>query len=48
VEWPEKAEGLLPRPDIKIRLSVAGEGRTAHIEALSPNGRKEMQAWKEF
>jgi tRNA threonylcarbamoyladenosine biosynthesis protein TsaE len=48
VEWPEKAEGLLPRPDIEIRLSVAGEGRTACIEALSPNGRKEMQAWKEF
>lgn len=48
VEWPEKAEGLLPRPDIEIRLSVTGEGRTACIEALSPEGRKEMQAWKEF
>lgn len=45
VEWPEKAEGLLPRPDVEIRLSLAGEGRTAHIEALSPDGRKEMQAW---
>ena len=48
VEWPEKAEGLLPRPDIEIRLIVAGEGRTAHLKALSPDGRKEMQAWKEF
>lgn len=46
VEWPEKAAGLLPKPDINIRLSVAGEGRTARIEALSPNGRKEMLTWQ--
>lgn len=48
VEWPEKAGGLLPKPDMEIRLRVAGEGRTAHIDALSPDGRKEMQAWKAF
>lgn len=46
VEWPEKAEGLLPRPDLEIQLRVAGEGRTARIEALSPTGRKEMQTWQ--
>jgi tRNA threonylcarbamoyladenosine biosynthesis protein TsaE len=45
VEWPEKAAGLLPKPDIEIHLRVAGEGRTARIEALSPAGRKEMQTW---
>jgi len=48
VEWPEKARGLLPKPDMEIRLDVAGEGRTARIEALSAQGRKEMQAWQEF
>jgi len=48
VEWPEKAQGLLPKPDMEIRLEVAGEGRTAHIEALSAQGRKEMQAWQGY
>ena len=48
VEWPEKAQGLLPRPDLEIRLEVAGEGRTACLEALSAQGRKEMQTWQEF
>jgi len=47
VEWPEKAAGLLPKPDLEIRLEVAGEGRTARIEALSAKGRKEMQIWLE-
>jgi tRNA threonylcarbamoyladenosine biosynthesis protein TsaE len=46
VEWPEKAEGLLPKPDLVIRLDMAGEGRTARIEALSAKGRKEMQSWQ--
>jgi tRNA threonylcarbamoyladenosine biosynthesis protein TsaE len=45
VEWPEKAAGLLPRPDLEIRLRMAGEGRTAQLRALSPAGRKEMHAW---
>jgi tRNA threonylcarbamoyladenosine biosynthesis protein TsaE len=48
VEWPEKARGLLPKPDLEIRLEVAGEGRTARLEALSAQGRKEMQTWQEF
>ncbi len=48
VEWPEKADTLLPRPDLEIRLEMAGEGRTARIRALSAQGRKEMQAWQEF
>jgi len=46
VEWPEKAHGLLPKPDLEISLEVAGEGRTAHVEALSTQGRKEMRAWR--
>lgn len=47
VEWPEKAGALMPRPDMEIRLEMAGEGRTARIRALSAQGRKEMQAWQE-
>ncbi|KAB2313913.1 tRNA (adenosine(37)-N6)-threonylcarbamoyltransferase complex ATPase subunit type 1 TsaE [Betaproteobacteria bacterium SCN2] len=48
VEWPEKARGLLPRPDLEIFLEMAGEGRTARIEALSAQGRKELHAWQGF
>jgi tRNA threonylcarbamoyladenosine biosynthesis protein TsaE len=46
VEWPEKAQGLLPKPDLEIHLEVAGEGRVAHIAALSTKGRKEIHAWQ--
>ena len=38
VEWPERAEGLLPPPDLEIRLEIAGEGRRALIRACSPAG----------
>jgi tRNA threonylcarbamoyladenosine biosynthesis protein TsaE len=47
VEWPEKAKGLLPKPDLEILIELAGEGRTARIEGLSTQARKEMQAWPE-
>ncbi|WP_018953098.1 tRNA (adenosine(37)-N6)-threonylcarbamoyltransferase complex ATPase subunit type 1 TsaE [Thioalkalivibrio sulfidiphilus] len=39
VEWPERGEGVLKTPDLAIRLTVAGEGREARIEALSETGR---------
>lgn len=48
VEWPEKARGLLPRPDLEIRLEMAGAGRKASIEALSAKAREEMQTWQDF
>lgn len=39
VEWPERGEGILARPDLNIQLTVAGEGRKAVLEALSDAGR---------
>ncbi|MFM9967540.1 MAG: tRNA (adenosine(37)-N6)-threonylcarbamoyltransferase complex ATPase subunit type 1 TsaE [Burkholderiales bacterium] len=39
VEWPEKAEGLLPPPDIEISLSVIDQGRIATIVAQSESGK---------
>ena len=39
VEWPEKAGGLLPPPDLRVRLEFAGEARRAVLEAVSPAGR---------
>ncbi|HEX6691745.1 MAG TPA: tRNA (adenosine(37)-N6)-threonylcarbamoyltransferase complex ATPase subunit type 1 TsaE [Burkholderiales bacterium] len=38
VEWPERAEGLLPPPDLEVRLEVAGEGRRALIRACTSSG----------
>ena len=38
VEWPEKGENVLPRPDIEIALSVQGLGREVELRALSDKG----------
>ena len=39
-EWPEKAEGMLPAPDLRIDLALAhGETRRAGFAALSERGR---------
>lgn len=47
VEWPERAPGLLPAPDLDIELSIpAGEGaaaqlaRTARLDTGSPTGQR--------
>lgn len=47
VEWPERAPGLLPAPDLVIELSIPpGEGaaaalsRTARLAAISPAGQR--------
>ncbi len=38
VEWPEKAESVLPPPDINVLLTVAGQGRDVELQALSDKG----------
>lgn len=38
VEWPEKAETVLPLPDIKILLSIFGHGRDITLQALTDQG----------
>lgn len=40
VEWPERAEGALPQPDIKVLLSISGNGRDVELQALSDQGRQ--------
>jgi tRNA threonylcarbamoyladenosine biosynthesis protein TsaE len=39
VEWPEKAGGKLPAPDVTIELAVAGNGRRTTISAETEAGR---------
>jgi tRNA threonylcarbamoyladenosine biosynthesis protein TsaE len=38
VEWPEKASGFLPPPDLCCRLQHAGAGRRIELAARSPLG----------
>ncbi len=38
IEWPERGQGLLPEPDIEIRLECEGEGRIAIMRACSSQG----------
>ncbi len=38
IEWPERAAGALPDPDLQVRLEIAGTGRRASVEAGSPRG----------
>lgn len=42
VEWPQRGEGWLPPPDLRIHLTLADEGREARIEAGSDRGRRAL------
>jgi tRNA threonylcarbamoyladenosine biosynthesis protein TsaE len=44
VEWPDRAEGLEQRSDIRIELSLDGAGRLAVIEALSERAAAALRA----
>lgn len=46
IEWPEKAEGLLPQPDLIINMTYEGDGRIAHIEAHTQKGALWTQSIK--
>lgn len=41
VEWPERAEGLLPVADLDVALSTSGDGREASLRAGTALG----EAW---
>jgi tRNA threonylcarbamoyladenosine biosynthesis protein TsaE len=38
IEWPEKAESVLPPPDISIFLSISGHGRDVELQGFSDQG----------
>jgi tRNA threonylcarbamoyladenosine biosynthesis protein TsaE len=40
VEWPEKAESVLPQPDIEVFLNISGHGRDVKLQALSDKGNQ--------
>jgi len=40
IEWPERAEGMLPPADVEIALELHGEGRNAALTSNSLAGQK--------
>ena len=41
IEWPEKAQAVLPSPDIRVFLSISPEqGRDVELQALSDQGSR--------
>lgn len=43
VEWPERARGALPTPDLEVTLSVEDRGRRCLLEARTPLGAACLQ-----
>ncbi|HCY63621.1 MAG TPA: tRNA (adenosine(37)-N6)-threonylcarbamoyltransferase complex ATPase subunit type 1 TsaE [Oxalobacteraceae bacterium] len=39
VEWPEKAQGVLPAPDIEVFLGITETGRDVELQGLSEQGK---------
>jgi tRNA threonylcarbamoyladenosine biosynthesis protein TsaE len=44
IEWPERARGLLPVPDLAIALEVDGEARRATLSAHGARGEALLMA----
>lgn len=44
IEWPERAEGLLPSPDLVISLAYADQGRDATLTAQTARGQTWLNA----
>ncbi|HTK02436.1 MAG TPA: tRNA (adenosine(37)-N6)-threonylcarbamoyltransferase complex ATPase subunit type 1 TsaE [Bordetella sp.] len=44
IEWPERAEGLLPPPDLQIALVYADSGRDATLTAHTAKGQLWLNA----
>ena len=40
VEWPERGAGALPAADLQLRLSYAGTGRQALLQACTARGER--------
>ncbi|WP_286237018.1 tRNA (adenosine(37)-N6)-threonylcarbamoyltransferase complex ATPase subunit type 1 TsaE [Neptuniibacter halophilus] len=39
VEWPERGRGILPEPDLVLRIELEGRGRRLNWEAKTETGR---------
>jgi tRNA threonylcarbamoyladenosine biosynthesis protein TsaE len=39
IEWPERGEGVLPQPDLVVKIVPAGGGRSVDVVAASQRGQ---------
>lgn len=46
VEWPEKAEGLLPPADLRLLIRITEAGRDVEIHADTEAGRLCLKHWQ--
>ena len=46
IEWPERAEELLPIPDIEISFTINKVGRDIEMQASTEVGRQCLKNWK--
>lgn len=44
IEWPEKAENVLPTPDINITFTIKSAGRSVSVTAHSERGQQCLRA----
>ncbi len=42
VEWPQRGEGWLPQPDLRISIVASGTGREITLAALSPRAENQL------
>lgn len=45
IEWPERGQGLLPEPDLRIRLEHEGTGRGLSCIAANERGESLVRTW---
>jgi tRNA threonylcarbamoyladenosine biosynthesis protein TsaE len=45
IEWPEKAQGLIPAADMEIDLQMAAQGRTAILRTNTTTGHRCLERW---
>lgn len=48
IEWPERGEGWLSKPDLHIHLLVSGRGRVARVRAISEYGTQVLARLAQF
>jgi tRNA threonylcarbamoyladenosine biosynthesis protein TsaE len=44
IEWPDRATGTLPTPDLRVMLSITDAGRIAQLQAATDAGRAWLDA----
>jgi tRNA threonylcarbamoyladenosine biosynthesis protein TsaE len=45
VEWPDKAGGYLPPPDVRLRFTIADDARMVVVSGESKEGRRCLTNW---